>query len=414
MPLVRRLIVTGACALAVVLTKLPAAAQAIPAGPAGDAFYAPPSRLPAGPRGSVIWTRALDGTMALPSAARNILVLYRSTDDKGRIAPVSGTVSIPNGEPPRGGWPVITWTHGTTGLAAICAPSRDTVNGPEHEYIAVIRTLLDGFVKQGYAIVASDYAGLGVSGFHPFLQGVPTGRNALDILRAARAIEPKIGQRYAVMGHSQGGQVDLFAASLGPAYVPEFKLVGNVAFAPGSHIAGRLDAVMTSAKAELSLPYVLYVLQSYAASNRAIDLGKILTAQALSHLPDLQVGCMTNALTKTYWATAIAKDQFVAKPDLSAFLKVAAANEPGMLRIAAPTMIAQGMADVTVFPKDTDGVTRQLCAKGNAVTYKVFPGADHDGSMTAGGALAQEWIDARFAGQKAGNDCKALPKAAIP
>lgn len=394
-----------------VLAPLPVTAEPAAVGPAGDAFYTPPSPLPPGTRGSVIWTRSLEGTMALPSAGRNILVLYRSPDAQGRVVPVSGTVSIPSGEPPRGGWPVITWTHGTTGLAPICAPSRDTGNGPEHEYIAVIRTLLDGFVKKGYAIVASDYKGLGTPGAHPFLQGVPTGRNALDMLRAARAIEPKIGTRYAVMGHSQGGQVDLFAAAQGPSYVPEFKQLGNVAFAPGSHIASRLDAVMKSGKTELSLPYVLYVLQSFAASNRAIDLKRILTPEALSHLPDLQVGCMTRALSTGYWSTAIAKDQFVPKPDIAAFLKMAAQNEPGMLRIAAPILVVQGMADVTVLPKDTDDAVRQLCTKRNVVAYKPFAGVDHDGSMTAGAQTARDWIDARFAGKKAESNCQALPKA---
>ena len=146
------------------MISLPAMAASIPAGPAGDAFYTPPSPLPKGPRGSVIWTRPLDGTMALPSAAKNILVLYRSVGGKGESVAVSGTISIPQGAPPRGGWPVITWTHGTTGLAPVCAPSRDTEKGPEHDYIAVIRTLLDSFVKKGYVIVASDYAGLGTPG----------------------------------------------------------------------------------------------------------------------------------------------------------------------------------------------------------------------------------------------------------
>jgi hypothetical protein len=31
--------------------------------------------------------------------------------------------------------------------------------------------------------------------------------------------------------------------------------------------------------------------------------------------------------------------------------------------------------------------------------------------MSFGGGLAQDFIDARFAGRKAENDCKALPKA---
>ncbi|HEU5019525.1 MAG TPA: lipase family protein [Pseudolabrys sp.] len=333
------------CGAIVCFSPLAAQAASIPTGPAGEAFYTPPNPLPPGKPSSVIWARTFNGTMALPSAASNILVLYRSTGAKGGTVAVSGTVALPRGKPPRGGWPVITWTHGTTGLAPVCAPSRDAGSGPEHDYIAIIRRLLDGFVK-GYAIVASDYEGLGTPGMHPFLQGVPTGRGALDILRAARAIEPALGTRYAVMGHSQGGQVDLFAASIGPKYAPEFRQVGNVAFAPASQIANRMQAVMKSSARELALPYLLYVLESYAATNPAIDLERILTPQAIAHLPELRDGCMTQALTKTYWATAIAKDQFVAKPDLSAFLKMAAQNEPGTLRIKAPTLVLQGTEDV--------------------------------------------------------------------
>jgi pimeloyl-ACP methyl ester carboxylesterase len=395
---------------ALMLVATEATAQTILQGPDGDGFYIPPP-LPDAPLGTPIWTRPLDGTMALPSAARNILAAYRSVDDKGRAVAVSGTISIPQGKAPKGGWPVITWTHGTTGLAAICAPSRDTANGPEHGYIETIRTLLDGFVRKGYAIVASDYVGLGIASFHPFLQGVPTGRNALDMLRAARAIVPEIGKRYAVMGHSQGGQVDLFAASMGRAYLPDFTLVGNVAFAPGSQIIDRLDAVMASGKAELSLPYVLYTLQSYATTDRRIDLRRILTPQALRHLPDLHVQCMSYALTKTYWATAIAKDQFVGKPDTAAFRSFATVNEPGRLEIAAPTLIIQGTDDITVFPQATDALARQLCKGGNVLAYKPVAGADHDGSMKLGGAMAQDFIDARFAGKKPENNCKALPKA---
>jgi pimeloyl-ACP methyl ester carboxylesterase len=402
----------SACALVSVLAALPAAAGETPQGPAGDAFYTPSSELPAGERGSVIYTRALDGTMALPSAARNSLVLYRSLDERGKSTVVSGTVSIPKGEAPKGGWPVITWTHGTTGLNAICAPSRDTAGGPEHPYIETISHLLDGFVKNGFAVVATDYKGLGVAGFHPFLQGVPTGRNALDMLRAGRILEPKIGKRYAVMGHSQGGQVDLFAASEGPSYVPEFELLGDVAFAPGSQIAERLNAVMTSAKTELSLPYVLYTLQSYATTDPAIDLKRILTAEAIAHLPDLHEQCMTHALTTGYWSTAIAKDQFVANPDLGPFVKFGAKNEPGTLKISAPSLVIQGSRDVTVFPATTNALVRQMCAGGNVVEYKQFAEADHNGSMVLGGAAAEEWIKARFAGKPAGSDCATLLKTA--
>jgi pimeloyl-ACP methyl ester carboxylesterase len=410
MSLMQKSFAALACVMSL-MAAAPAMAASIPAGPAGDAFYTPPSPLPAGKRGSVIWARPFEGTMALPSAAQNSLVLYRSSGAAGGTVAVSGTLSIPKGDAPAGGWPVIVWTHGTTGLAAACAPSRDTDGGPEHAYIAVIRALLDSYVKQGYAVVASDYEGLGVAGNHPFLQGVPTGRNALDMLRAGREIAPSLGTDYAVVGHSQGGQVDLFAASIGPSYVPEFKLHGNVAFAPGSHIMDRLKLVMTSAKNELSLPYVLYTLQSYARSNSAIDLKHILTPTALSHLPDLMQGCMTHALTTGYWSTAIAKDQFVNRPDLRAFKIMARRNEPGLLRIKTPTRIVQGKDDVTVMPEATDDAARQLCARGNRLDYVPVADADHDGSMIKGGADAQAWIVARFKDLDATSNCKALPKA---
>ena len=156
---------------------------------------------------------------------------------------------------------------------------------------------------------------------------------------------------------------------------------------------------------------MLYTLQSYATTDRRIDLRRILTPEALRHLPDLHVQCMSHALTQGYWPKAIAKDQFVKRPQTGAFRAFAADNEPGHLRIPAPTLIIQGKDDVTVFPEATDDLTRQLCARGNVLAYKPIAGADHNGSMKQGGGAALDFIDARFAGRKAENDCRALPKA---
>ena len=86
--------------------------------PEGLAFYLPPSPLAAA-AGQVIWSRLLTGAAALPGAAENLLVLYHSTTLAGRDTAVSGTISIPAGQPPAGGWPVLSWAHGTTGIADI-------------------------------------------------------------------------------------------------------------------------------------------------------------------------------------------------------------------------------------------------------------------------------------------------------
>ncbi|OYZ90253.1 MAG: hypothetical protein B7Y01_02890 [Xanthobacter sp. 17-67-6] len=90
---------------------------------------------------------------------------------------------------------------------------------------------------------------------------------------------------------------------------------------------------------------------------------------------------------------------------------MAAQNEPGTLAISVPTLVMQGTADVTVRPQDTDASVRELCAKGNVVTYKTFPGRDHDGVMAAGAPDALAFLADRFAGAPATGNCADLPKA---
>ncbi len=411
----RRFRSTGRVALAFCLAAAPSlAASSVPDGPAGAAFYVPPSPLSQAEHGTAIWVRDAPAAVAMPSAARNLLVLYQSSTADGKPVAVSGTVSIPQGAPPPGGWPLITWTHGTTGIAPPCAPSLDTPDSTERSYLAASRTRLDRFVKQGYAVVFSDFQGLGVTGgaIHPFLQGEAEARGALDIMRAAREIDPQIGARYVVMGHSEGGQADLFTAQVGPSYVPELALLGDVAFAPASAMKDRIQAMTTEPKPSGVLIYAMYFLQSAASNHPKIDLSRILTAEALAQLPLTRQECVTPALMKGYWATAIPKDQFLPKANLSAILKLAAANDPGIVRIAAPTYIMQGGADVTVPKATTDVVARKLCKSGNQLQYRIFPTADHESVVEEGNEEAVAWIRARFTGTPvATSNCNALPLA---
>ena len=138
--------------------------QAATPGPEGLAFYVPPSPLAAGAAGQVIWSRQLTGAAALPDAAENLLVLYHSRTLAGQDTAVSGTISIPPGQPPAGGWPVLSWAHGTTGVADICAPSRDAPCHPSHIYNQLADATLNQWVKRGYVVLKTDYEGLGTPG----------------------------------------------------------------------------------------------------------------------------------------------------------------------------------------------------------------------------------------------------------
>ena len=114
-------------------------------------------------------------------------VLYTSQDRDGRTVPVSGMVLVPRGTPPDGGWPVVSWGHGTTGVADVCAPSL-TDNLFYNEYAQEASSLLGA----GYAVVATDYPGLGTPGMHCYLVGADEANAVIDIVTASRRIEPDL------------------------------------------------------------------------------------------------------------------------------------------------------------------------------------------------------------------------------
>src|SRR4051794_22825310 len=157
-------------------------------GPAGEAFYTPPTPLPGAAHGDLIWARKLTGAAVAPGGSSTNLVLYRSTGVDGKATAVSGIVQVPKGKAPKNGWPVITYAHGTTGIADQCAPSRAVAAAPVHPYNAYILPLVARWLKSGYAVARTYFEGLGTPGVHPSLTGASEGRSTLVMVWAARRL----------------------------------------------------------------------------------------------------------------------------------------------------------------------------------------------------------------------------------
>ncbi|WP_072688566.1 lipase family protein [Rhodococcus marinonascens] len=165
---------------------------------------------------------------ALPEGvAAGSYVTYWSIGPQDEPALSTGAVLLPPGEPPPGGWPVISWAHGTVGIADACAP---TVSGP------LAGPYLETWLQQGYAIVATDYIGLGTPGIHAYLDGPSEAHAVIDMVRAGRAVTPSLSDRWVALGQSQGGQAALFTASMGTTYAPELDFRGTVATGAPSNI----------------------------------------------------------------------------------------------------------------------------------------------------------------------------------
>jgi acetyl esterase/lipase len=208
----------------------PVAVARVPKAPPGLELYKPPANLKSYDRGDLIWARKVQNP--LPQASRTWTLLYRSTSLRGKAIGVSGFVMLPKGKPPKQGWPVVSWAHGTSGIADSCAPSRD----PKGPYTLYLEPQLRAWLEAGYAIANTDYEGLGTPGVHPYLVGRSEGRGVVDIVRATRQLDRRLARRYVIAGHSQGGHAALFAAALAPKRAPELRLRGVAAYAPASHL----------------------------------------------------------------------------------------------------------------------------------------------------------------------------------
>jgi pimeloyl-ACP methyl ester carboxylesterase len=368
-------------------------------GPAGAAFYAPPAPLPGHTHGDLVWARKLTGAAVAPGAASTKVVLYRSTGVDGKPTAVSGIVSVPKGHAPRAGWPVITFDHGTTGIADQCAPSRDVAGTPVHPYNAYILPLLTRWLKAGYAVVRTDYEGLGTPGVHPYLIGSSEGRSTLDMVRAARDLDPSISAKKVIIsGHSQGGHAALFAAALAPTWTPELTIRGTVAFAPASHLDEQipLTTALTTPGAGLS-GLVSLIARGIATATPSFDLNALLGDQARTLYPQTLTQCLPELSTPASFGGLPPKDLFQPNADLAPVAKLLDAQDPSHLKLRTPLLIEQGSADTTVFPQFTDQLATELKANGaKNLTYTKVAGVDHAGIVTAGAKAATTWIAQRL------------------
>jgi alpha-beta hydrolase superfamily lysophospholipase len=387
---------------------------ALASGPSGTAFYSPPQPLPAGKHGDVIWTRPLTSGAALPSAASTTLVLYHTTAQDGTDRAVSGTVAIPRGAPPPGGWPVISWAHGTTGDAPACAPSLDGADGPEHDYLGPIDPVLDRLVAAGYAVVATDYEGQGTPGVHPYLIGTAEARDTIDMVRAARQVEPRLSTRWVVMGHSQGGHAVLFTLAGAAAWAPELHLLGGVGEAPAAFISPFITSMTKAAAPTPAFAFAVLFIEGAAAVDPNVKLDRVLAPAALALLPQTQARCSGGLYKADSIGGLVPAASFRSDADLAPLMRVAVQNDASPLHLTAPLLILQGTADTTVPRTSSDALDQAMCANGATVRYDVYQGLTHRQVVSGAAADALAWVQARFAGTPAPSNCGSAPASHGP
>lgn len=331
-------------------------------------------------------------------------VVYRSTSGvDGRPTEVSGTIFAPKGEAPDGGWPVIAYGHGTTGVQPDCAPSTD----PELLGSSPIVTAL---VRSGYVVAVSDYQGLGLdSTYHPYLDATTAANNLIDSVRAAQKLVPDSSDRWASFGGSQGGQAAWAANELASSYGEGLDLVGSVSLVPAADITGLAQAAADGTLTADQKPLLQWVLVGLAQSHPEIDLDDYRRGIVEERWDELSACGGPLAADRTSLAAQIDDDDLrPATPEATRALE-GYLREMSLPRAAAsaPMLVIYGGQDSLISQPWTDNAIGAACASGDTLQSLLQPAAGH---ADIDGAAAFPWITERFSGVPALSSCPAPPQ----
>jgi alpha-beta hydrolase superfamily lysophospholipase len=367
-----------------------------------SAGYQVATPLPAGAPGVLIAEGGAPSLAQELGASYAWRILYHSTDLAGRDIAVSGMVLIPKGNPPSGGWPVVAWAHGTTGLADQCAPSIAARLGDDKSALGEISSLL----AQHLLVVASDYPGLGTSGLHAYLIGKADARAVIDSVAAAHALPGlRVSKSWITVGHSEGGSTALFVAQAARQRAPQWNFVGTVALAPASTLDA-LIAFVDAAPDPVEQSYLVYALEGLSTVDPHLNVASLLTPRARGLLSVTTTGCIDdiiNAFERAH-LTQLLSASAATKARLAA--ELGNNDNPDRAHATGPILIAQGTADRDVPQGATNGLVGRLCALHDNVDYRLYPGRDHNNLVAGSQLLVDRWIAARFAGEPAVSTCK--------
>ena len=364
-----------------------------------DTFYKVPAPLPPAPPGAIIRSGVIRTAGRLPAGATAYRVLYHSQSVAGTDIAVSGLIIVPGGRPPAGGFPMVSWAHGTTGVADQCAPSLGAPGS-----IPYLASLLEARM----IVVATDYQGLGTPGIHPYLVGQSEAQGVLDGARAARNLEgPAASNTVVVVGYSQGGQAALFAGQVAQSYAPELYLAGVVAIGPVTSVT-ELAPPVPGDGTDADAGFAATALYAWSATYGNLPLASVFTERGLADSSVIATSCAgaVGAAYDTAPTRQLFRSGWSANPGVRADDE---ANQPGQTPIFAPVMVVQGTDDALVpYRTTTRLVDGTLCgAEHDTVRYVPIPGASHSDALQEGATAILLWISSRVAGGAEVDTCPA-------
>ncbi|KAM3513872.1 hypothetical protein MY11210_002500 [Beauveria gryllotalpidicola] len=364
-------------------------------------------------------------TVTLDGGATTYRFQYVSVDADGGVVPVTGFIAFPftphipadsDGEAPLK-YRLAAFAHGTVGIFRGCAPSNGAALYDYGSWQPALR--------RGYAVVATDYAGLGNSYTDHKYLFLPA--HASDVHYAVAAARRLFGARltdeWVSFGHSQGGGAAWKLAE--SVYVRnDTGYLGTVAIAPATYAADQIYAAAvdglsgggnSSSKGSAGvgfLPLIPTAVQRVIPSYNESILAPTLRSR-VAMAEDAQL-CLEGVLGLTL-DLGLADVVSVAgalrdRPTLRRWQDMAAPAQGDVS--PAPILVVQGQKDTAVRWQTTEEAWGRACAAGNEVHLRLFPTQGHRPSLAAGAPEWLAWMDGLFEQRMAagGGACKVREK----
>lgn len=347
-------------------------------------FYIWDKDIPKEP-GKLLRSETLESTLGLANAKRQYRILFSSTDGGDGKEPivVSGALFLPDGQVPKDGWPLVSWGHGTFGGADFCAHSWHARSYRDVRY-------LNAWLKEGYAVVASDYQGIGVPGYNPQFNNRSNAYTILDASRAVLQSFKELNNRILLIGQSQGGSAVVAAGGYAPEYAPDLDIrgiIGTGIVYTSKHSAPEKivnEDTERNNKVDPTIAYSFYHVLAAQAADPQLDVTAIYTDLAMPLLDQARTSCLaaleadvvglelTRATTyKPGYEQILAKSSEKYGDDVGrAFPSV---------KLAFPLFIGVGEQDHLLSAGKT--LARDACEAGTTVELHVYKQRDHSGTV---------------------------------
>ncbi|KAH7224338.1 Alpha/Beta hydrolase protein [Fusarium redolens] len=380
-------------------------------GPTQDDFYNLPDKPTDLRPGQILKVQEVTDPAPFSIAPGSSLsrILYTTRNFNGTIIPASAYILWPflprQFEQGSGGRaPTILWAHGTSGFFIDSAPSAH--RGLYYENVVPL-----SLAQEGYAVVAPDFAGLGVDKAwdgsdipHQYFATPAGAQDTLFAMEAAlEAFRNRLSGRFAIMGHSQGGGIAWGAAealakgkdtSGRGAFKDLLKgYVGTISIAPVTKPLST-PRLFSSYSASVALSSIF---PDFNPSQWLTPLG--VTRQKLMKQIGGSVAVGQQLFFTESQSTFEKKDWYNASYHAAAFDKLGiVGNKP----FAGPLLVIQGSEDVFIAASTTNetvGNTASLYPN-SSLSYMYVDKFGHTPIISGVRSLWMAWLEGRFQGKK--------------